>query len=79
MKAGDLVTVIYTKGFDWDLNKSRGFTAKSPIVGLVIASATYYGTAPNTRLPLRRRFRVLINGDTFWMDGDDLEVTSESR
>ena len=68
MKVGDLITVIYTKGY-----------SEPRILGLVIASATYYGTAPNTRLPLRRRFRVLINGDTFWMDGDDLEVTSESR
>ena len=42
-----------------------------PIVGLVIDTAS--GNH------LRWRFRVLINGGTFWMGGDDLEVTSASR
>ena len=42
-----------------------------PIVGLVI------DTASNSQL--RWRVRVLINGGTFWMDDEDLEVTSESR
>ena len=77
MKVGDLVTVIYTKGYDWDLNKSRGFAAKSPIVGLVIGTNTADAIAATTTI--RRRIRVLINGSKFWMDAEDLEVTSQSR
>ena len=42
-----------------------------PIVGLVA------DTASNSQL--RWRIKVLINGGTFWMDEEDLEVTNESR
>jgi len=66
MKVGDLVTVIYTRGF-----------AKTPIVGLVISTNADDAIAATTTI--RRRTRVLIDGDTFWMDNEDLEVTSESR
>jgi hypothetical protein len=42
-----------------------------PIVGLIA------DTASNSQL--RWRIKVLINGGTFWMDEEDLEVTNESR
>ena len=70
MKVGDLVVVTYTKG------RATGWS-EPPIVGLIIGTNASDVSAATTTI--RRRTKVLVNNNTFWMDNEDLEVISEGR